>query len=179
MLQAVQEISALAGFSVFVIGNIVTCRPGVSREKAKQTLDGDTVKNFGKKGLAYTYFSNQVQLGWGAAAIYTATDQESVNKNVGEPEVYNFSTNTGQPLYLSDEASAIYFGSIFLQRSANIRELADMDVDEALMADVTIGDVYNVTAPNWYLDEAPFVVLEVHRDPKSFKISLSMASVPE
>ena len=176
MLQSVQDISALGGFSVFALGPVVTCRPGISRQSVKQVLDGKAVKAFGQKSLAYEFFANQVGVGWGASATFTATDQASLRAN--GLKTYAFSTNTGSDLYVSDAGSAQFFADAFLARCANIRTEITLDVDEYYLNDVTLGDVYGITAPLWYLDQVPFEVLEVHRVPKEFKISLVMATLP-
>ena len=178
LLQFIQDVSSLAGFSVFTENGLVTCRPGISRSPMGQTLTGNVVRPFGDKGLAFENFANRVKVGYGAAQVYVQEDLDSIHRHTNETKDYSFTTDNTNSLYVTDLISAQYFATIFLARCGNIRTQITLDVDDEGISDVSLGDVFGITAPDWYLEDVPFEVLEVHRIPKDFVISLVMASKP-
>lgn len=179
LMQAVNDISGLAGLSVFVHNNIIQCavfRPYQGDgSDLRQTLSAPYVRSWGTRQTAYNTFYNRVTVAYGSASTYTANDlvSQALTKSVSAA---SFSTNTGQPLSVPDLPSAKYFAGLYLSRASAVREKFTVFCGIEF-ADAVIGYRYPVDNPYWGFDQKAFVVIETDRTLSDNGIKLTLASL--
>ena len=179
-LQAIQDISALCSLSCFVQGGLIRLREFSpyqgSSSGIKYAVTSTTAYDFGILADAPNNISNSVTVLYGASSSVTLSDPDAIKANGGLAVLTTFATSTNLNLYLSDVASARYFGNLFLTRAANLKQIGKFRAGVKLL-DAHIGDRITVQADNWSTSPIAFEIIEVRRAIASDSVELVCATL--